>query len=216
MPGKNFVLYVRNFIFGAEDSLVSTVGLLSGVAIGGVAKVDILLPGMVLIFVEAFSMAVGSFLAEFSVRKLPTAMENASTKIKTIPGSKISTLATPPMATPESRPTVETRLSSAPKIKLRTYKTKFLPGIEDNFYFKLSTSRIAMATANQPSVSPKKFSASFFWPSRYIMTGQPRTKDPATAAEKTNSRRIAIGPRIVCSCLNQSSPLFIMHTTNET
>ncbi|OGE87897.1 MAG: hypothetical protein A3J07_04280 [Candidatus Doudnabacteria bacterium RIFCSPLOWO2_02_FULL_49_13] len=69
MPGKNFVLYVRNFIFGAEDSLVSTVGLLSGVAIGGVAKVDILLTGMVLIFVEAFSMAVGSFLTEYSAEE---------------------------------------------------------------------------------------------------------------------------------------------------
>ena len=60
-------VYLRNFIFGVEDSLVSTVGLLSGVAIAGVASRTILLTGVVLIFVEAFSMAVGSFLSEHSV-----------------------------------------------------------------------------------------------------------------------------------------------------
>jgi len=59
-------IYLRNFIFGVEDSLVSTVGLLSGVAIAGVPAKTILLTGAVLIFVEAFSMAVGSFLSEHS------------------------------------------------------------------------------------------------------------------------------------------------------
>ena len=59
-------IYFRNFIFGAEDSLVSTVGLLSGVAIAGVPSKTILLTGMVLILVEAFSMAAGSFLSEHS------------------------------------------------------------------------------------------------------------------------------------------------------
>jgi len=56
--------YVRNFVFGVEDSLVSTVGLLSGVAAAGMEKGIILLTGLVLIFVEAFSMAVGSFLSD--------------------------------------------------------------------------------------------------------------------------------------------------------
>lgn len=56
--------YVKNFIFGVEDSLVSTVGLLSGVASGGLPKPEIFLTGVVLIFVEAFSMGVGSFLSE--------------------------------------------------------------------------------------------------------------------------------------------------------
>lgn len=66
---KNCALYVRNFIFGVEDSLVSTVGLLSGVAIAGVPRSTILLTGIVLIFVEAFSMAVGSFLSEHSAEE---------------------------------------------------------------------------------------------------------------------------------------------------
>ena len=61
--------YVRNFVFGVEDSLVSTVGLLSGIAIAGVASSTILLTGTVLIFVEAFSMAAGSFLSEVSVEE---------------------------------------------------------------------------------------------------------------------------------------------------
>ena len=52
--------YFRNFIFGVEDSLVSTVGLLSGVAIAGVPSRTILLTGVVLILVEAFSMAAGA------------------------------------------------------------------------------------------------------------------------------------------------------------
>lgn len=59
----------RNFIFGVEDSLVSTVGLLSGVAIANVPTKTILLTGIVLIFVEAFSMAVGSYLSEHSAEE---------------------------------------------------------------------------------------------------------------------------------------------------
>ena len=57
-------LYIRSFIFGTEDSLVSTVGLLAGVAVAGVTREDIIVAGVVLIFVEALSMAVGSFLSE--------------------------------------------------------------------------------------------------------------------------------------------------------
>lgn len=64
MQSKTFLLYVRNFIFGAEDSLVSTVGLLAGVASAGIPRKDIIISGVVLIFVEAFSMSVGSFLSE--------------------------------------------------------------------------------------------------------------------------------------------------------
>lgn len=57
-------IYLRNFIFGVEDSLVSTVGLLAGIAWAGIARSEIIVTGIVLIFVEAFSMSVGSFLSE--------------------------------------------------------------------------------------------------------------------------------------------------------
>jgi len=66
---KHFPLYLRNFIFGVEDSLVSTVSLLAGIAIGGVSRETIFLTGAVLILVEGFSMASGSFLTESSVRE---------------------------------------------------------------------------------------------------------------------------------------------------
>jgi VIT1/CCC1 family predicted Fe2+/Mn2+ transporter len=72
------VSYFRNFVFGVEDSLVSTVGLLSGIAIAGVAREQIFLTGVVLIFVEAISMAAGSFLAESSAEEFETHTEKES------------------------------------------------------------------------------------------------------------------------------------------
>ena len=60
---------MRNFVFGVEDSLVSTVGLLSGIAVADTDLRTIILTGVVLIFVEAFSMAVGSFLSESSAEE---------------------------------------------------------------------------------------------------------------------------------------------------
>jgi len=66
---------LRSFIFGVEDSLVSTVGLVSGIASVGAPKDVILLTGIVLIFVEAFSMAAGSLLSENSVHEFRTQKE---------------------------------------------------------------------------------------------------------------------------------------------
>src|SRR3989338_11461472 len=63
------VSYFRNFTFGVEDSLVSTVGLLSGVAVADVPRMTILLTGIILLLVEGLSMAVGSFLTESSVEE---------------------------------------------------------------------------------------------------------------------------------------------------
>ncbi len=60
---------VRNFFFGVEDGLVSTVGFLSGVAAAGVDRGTIFLTGVVLILVEAFSMAAGSFISEYSAEE---------------------------------------------------------------------------------------------------------------------------------------------------
>jgi VIT1/CCC1 family predicted Fe2+/Mn2+ transporter len=57
---------VRTIVFGVEDSVVSTVGLLSGVAVGNLDKPAIIMTGFILICVEAFSMGVGSFLSESS------------------------------------------------------------------------------------------------------------------------------------------------------
>lgn len=65
-PKSSIAQQLRSFVFGVEDSLVSTVGLLSGIAAANVPSHTIFLTGVVLIFVEAFSMGVGSYLSERS------------------------------------------------------------------------------------------------------------------------------------------------------
>lgn len=62
--------YLRNFIFGVEDSLVSTVGLLAGVATADMSRPALLTTGLVLIVVEGFSMGVGSFLTEETAEEM--------------------------------------------------------------------------------------------------------------------------------------------------
>jgi VIT1/CCC1 family predicted Fe2+/Mn2+ transporter len=60
---------VRSFVLGIEDSLVSTIGLISGIAAAGSSSATIVLTGVILIFVEAFSMAVGELLANTTVKE---------------------------------------------------------------------------------------------------------------------------------------------------
>jgi len=71
--------YLRNFIFGAEDSLVSTVGLLSGVSFAGLANGEIILSGIILILVESISMGAGVYLSEDSANELPQPGEHDNT-----------------------------------------------------------------------------------------------------------------------------------------
>ncbi len=74
MQAKGFL---RNFVFGAEDSLVSTVGLLSGVSFAGLASREIILSGVILIMVEAISMGAGVYISEGSEKELdPNEKEN--------------------------------------------------------------------------------------------------------------------------------------------
>jgi len=57
--------YFRNLVFGAEDSLVSTVGVLFGVASSSsYSQNQILITGLIVIAVEALSMGAGTFLTE--------------------------------------------------------------------------------------------------------------------------------------------------------
>lgn len=79
---KATAVYLRNFIFGVEDSLVSTVGLLAGIAVAEVPRATIFLTGMVLIFVEAFSMAIGSLVSEITADEyLKNRVDVKSTKV---------------------------------------------------------------------------------------------------------------------------------------
>ncbi|MBP6885674.1 MAG: VIT1/CCC1 transporter family protein [Candidatus Pacebacteria bacterium] len=64
--------FVRNLVFGVEDSLVSTVGFISGIAAASVNRRTLLLSGIVLICVEAFSMGIGSIVSEESALEAKT------------------------------------------------------------------------------------------------------------------------------------------------
>lgn len=66
---KNSALYLRTIIFGINDSLVSTVGLLAGISVAGVPRATLALTGIVYAFVEGFSMATGDFLSEESAEE---------------------------------------------------------------------------------------------------------------------------------------------------
>lgn len=57
---------MRDLIFGLEDSLVSTLGTITGIAIGAQSTYIVILSGVVLIAAESTSMAAGSFLSNRS------------------------------------------------------------------------------------------------------------------------------------------------------
>ncbi len=68
--------YFKNFVFGAEDSLVSTVGVLFGVASANYDKNFIIVTGLVVIAVEALSMGAGAYLTETSTHELKSAADH--------------------------------------------------------------------------------------------------------------------------------------------
>jgi predicted membrane protein (TIGR00267 family) len=57
---------MREIVFGLEDSLVSTLGAVTGIAAGAGSTFVVILSGLVLISVEALSMAAGSYLSSKS------------------------------------------------------------------------------------------------------------------------------------------------------
>lgn len=61
---------VRDVVFGLEDSLVSTLGTVTGVAVGSRNPYIVILTAVVLVFVEAISMAAGSYLSSKSAKEL--------------------------------------------------------------------------------------------------------------------------------------------------
>jgi vacuolar iron transporter family protein len=62
--------YFRSIIFGLEDALVSTTGVVAGVAAGSNSTKVVLLAGLVAVAVEALSMGAGQYLSEQSVHQL--------------------------------------------------------------------------------------------------------------------------------------------------
>lgn len=66
---KEVVKNIREIIFGLEDSLVSTLGAVTGIAAGAQQTYVVILAGLTLIAVEASSMAAGSYLSSKSYRQ---------------------------------------------------------------------------------------------------------------------------------------------------
>lgn len=61
---------VREIIFGMEDGMVSTLGAVTGIAVGAHDHFVVVLAGFVLVSVECISMAVGSYLSNKSARDI--------------------------------------------------------------------------------------------------------------------------------------------------
>lgn len=61
---------MREIVFGIEDSLVSTMGAVTGIAVGVEDQSVVVLSGLVLVCVEAISMSAGSYLSSKSAREV--------------------------------------------------------------------------------------------------------------------------------------------------
>ncbi|MDG1949307.1 MAG: VIT1/CCC1 transporter family protein [bacterium] len=57
---------IREIIFGLEDALVSTLGAVTGIAVGTGSQYVVILSGLVLIAAESMSMGAGSYLSSKS------------------------------------------------------------------------------------------------------------------------------------------------------
>ena len=62
--------YLRSTIFGFQDSLVSTTGVIAGVAAGTQNKELVILAGLVTITVESLSMGAGQYMSEKAVHQM--------------------------------------------------------------------------------------------------------------------------------------------------
>ncbi|MBU1200416.1 VIT1/CCC1 transporter family protein [Patescibacteria group bacterium] len=67
---KKKELPVREIIFGLEDGIVSTLGVLVGIAVGTNNKSFVILSGLVIVIVESLSMAAGTYLSNKSELEL--------------------------------------------------------------------------------------------------------------------------------------------------
>lgn len=60
----------RELVFGLEDGMVSTLGAITGIAVGTSNNLFIVLSGIVIAIVEAISMGIGTYLSTKSIREL--------------------------------------------------------------------------------------------------------------------------------------------------
>ncbi len=71
---------MREIVFGLEDSLVSTLGAVVGIAAGAQNREVVILSGVVLVVVESISMAAGSYLSSKSAEEAEEEIEREERK----------------------------------------------------------------------------------------------------------------------------------------
>lgn len=77
---------IREVVFGVEDGMISTLGVLTGIAIGTNNHPIVILSGFVIIIVESISMGVGSYLSSKSVKEVAERkLEEEKTELKEWP-----------------------------------------------------------------------------------------------------------------------------------
>lgn len=65
---SKIVSAIREIVFGMEDGMVSTLGAITGIAVGSQDRFSVILAGMVIIAVESISMGIGSYISSSSER----------------------------------------------------------------------------------------------------------------------------------------------------
>lgn len=77
---------IREVVFGMEDGMVSTMGAITGIAVGTGNHFTVILSGLVIIAVESISMAVGSYLSSKSERAIDERkLQEEKTELKKYP-----------------------------------------------------------------------------------------------------------------------------------
>ena len=92
---SSFLSNIRELVFGAQDGMVSTLGALTGIAIGSNNHFFVILSGFVIVAVEATSMGIGSYFSTKSVIDLnKRKLEEEKSELKKDTGREIEELIT--------------------------------------------------------------------------------------------------------------------------
>ncbi len=76
---------MREIVFGLEDSFVSTLGAVTGIAVGSQSTYIVILSGLVLIAAESTSMAAGSYLSSKNATEAENILHKKKSKEKSRP-----------------------------------------------------------------------------------------------------------------------------------
>ncbi len=79
---KKVSTYIREYVFGFEDGIVSTVGVVAGLTTAALSRNIILLATFIEIIVAAFSMAAGTYLSLKAQRELSNDKRKVKSKAK--------------------------------------------------------------------------------------------------------------------------------------